>query len=687
MSSAADGGWFGRLTGWIIFPVDLLALIATVAGVISAVGVPIAYLQLRTERAQLRAERSHQHAHAAGALDPRIAGLDDLAMFVPTARYRGFDVGLVDRRAESAALVRQVRAGRSVITIEGPMGIGKTTLAAHICRQVRGRDIRWVFCDEKGATLTLTALAKALAGIDPAAAVPIRTAILRRATSSDMADAVIDYLTTHRMLLVLDNFHVVTDPGLHTLLTRLEHTSSPSVVILTSRTRIAELHALPLVAQTEIAGLSAADTRQLLARRGVSLSTHDSHTVWQHAGNGNPLALVLFAGRARTITQPEQLMTHLPDSADDLNEWIAPVFADLSPDAVRVAKIIAFAYGSISRDVLRTVAAPLAPENALADLNERFLVTGDAGALEMHSVVRDYVSEQTTETEQADLAHRFTDYYREHARTVFLQGLGHDEPSYGTLYLECFPDYFAATERHMRFVGDLLDRVADHGHALARGDRILVLGSGDGTHDPGFAKHGLTITDVDIQPEIAAAGRTKAAALPADITYVVTDMTTPLPPEIADRTMAAVFNIGSSFGYEDSDAANAMVFRNAANALRDDAPFVFEFVNGPHWTNKRVQRQVDVTPLPNGSTRTEVTITDPDAGTSLTLIELRRPDGTGGWFRHFMRYYRLPEIIDMMTGAGLRVIATYGARDGRVTGEPFDEHRSEAMVIVAVPDR
>ena len=175
--------------------------------------------------------------------------------------------------------------------------------------------------------------------------------------------------------------------------------------------------------------------------------------------------------------------------------------------------------------------------------------------------------------------------------------------------------------------------------------------------------------------------------LPAEIDYVVADVTKPLPAALAAQDMAAVFNIGSSFGYEDADQANAMVFRNAANALRVDAPFVFEFVNGPHWANRRVQRQVDVTPLANGSTRTEVSITDPDAATSLSLIELRRADGTGGWFRHFMHYYRLPEIIEMMAGVGLRPVAIHGARDGRVTGQPFDENESEAMVVIAVSDR
>lgn len=674
---------------------DILAVIGTAAGVIGAVGVPIAYLQLRTERQQLRAERAIERGHAAmsggpdgGADGALVAGFGELALFAPGARYRGFDVDVVDRRAAARTLVRHVRAGRTVITIEGATGVGKTTLAAHVCAQVTDRDVRWVFCDEQPSSVTLTALAKALAGVGTRTqAAGIRAALLRGAATRELVDAVVDLLTTHPMLLVLDNFHVVTDLGVHTLLARLQHSRTASSVIVTSRTRIRSLHAVPLVRQVELPGLAVEDAHRLLRQRGVALPASAARTAWERAGHGNPLALVLLAGRARTVTAPEELMDHLPDSTDDLNQWIAPLFTDVPPAALRVAKIVAFAYGPVSRDVLSAVAHPVDVAAALAELTSRFLVTDNAGTPEMHGAVRDHVMDRTTEDELAELARRFTEYYGEQARGVFLDGLGMDEPSYGMVYLESFPDYFGATARHERFVDDLLDRLSDNGFELTAEDRILVLGSGDGTHDPGFAKHGLAITNVDIQPEIAELGRRKARVLPVDIDYVVADMTTPLPARLVDGSWGAVFNIGSSFGYDTNDDANATVFRNAANALGDKAPFVFEFVNGPHWTNRRVQRQVDVTRLPDGATREEVSITDPTSGTSLTMIGLHRADGTGGWFRHFMRYYRMPEIVALMRGAGLRVVATYGARNGRVTGEPFDEDESEAMVIIAVPDR
>jgi SAM-dependent methyltransferase len=419
----------------------------------------------------------------------------------------------------------------------------------------------------------------------------------------------------------------------------------------------------------------------LLRHRNISLRYETAKSVWERAGAGNPLALILFAGRARG-TDPEELALRLPGDAADMSAWIALVYDHLPAETQQVAKIIAFAYEPVSRAVVHAVAKPLTADGLLAELASRFLIKENAGRLEMHNAVSDYIAARTSEAEQDDLASRFTGYYQAQARSVFLEGLGNDEPSYGLLYLESFPDYFTAIDRHIRFVDDLLERLADNGYPLARGDRILVLGSGDGTHDPGFAKHGLDVTNLDIQPEIAELGRRKAASLPAEIRYVVADMTKQLPAEIVPGSMDAVFNIGSSFGYERTDRENAMVFHSAARALREGAPFVFEYVNGPHWQNRRVQRQVSVTELSSG-TRTEVSIDNPEARTSLSMISLRRPDGTAGWFRHFMHYYRLDEVTAMMQDAGLRPLAVYGATDGRVTGEPFDNEQSEAMVIIA----
>ena len=660
---------------------DMMALIGTVAGVAGTVaavaGARIAYLQLRVEREGSRGSRGKEQADRLAEL------LDKPALFAPRARYLGFDVDLIDRRAENAALLRLAHT-KSVIGIEGIAGCGKTSVAAHLCRHIgRGWDIRWVFCDERSDALTLAVLARALAsGVDSPAAAAVLAALARGSDPAETADAVIGLLDRRRTLLVLDNFHVVSDAGLRQMLERVEHSEIASAVIVTSRTRLGFLHALPLTERLELPGLGLDDSRVLLRHRNVSLQYETAKGVWERAGGGNPLALILFAGRARGA-DAEEVALSLPEDAGDMSAWIALAYEDLPAETQRVAKIIAFAYEPVSHAVVQAVAEPLSVDGPLAELTARFLIREIAGRFEMHNAVSQYIAARASEAEQDDLAARFTGYYQAQARSVFLEGLGNDEPSYGLLYLESFPDYFNAIDRHIQLVDDLLERLADNGHPLARGDKILVLGSGDGTHDPGFAKHGLDVTNLEIQPEIAELGRRKATALPAEIRYVVADMTKQLPAEIIPGSMDAVFNIGSSFGYERTDSENAMVFHSAALALREGAPFVFEYVNGPHWQDKRVQRQVDATELPDGSTRTEVSIDNPEARTSVAMISLRRPDGSAGWFRHFMHYYRLNEVTAMMEDAGLRPLAVYSAKGGRVAGEPFDEEQSEAMVIIA----
>lgn len=656
---------------------DIVALIGTIAGVagtgVAAVGARVAYLQLRVERSDSR--RGEQ----AGRLTKL---LDEPPLFAPRARYLGFDVDLINRNAENSLLQRLVR-GKSVIGIEGMAGCGKTSLAAHVCRHLgRGWNVRWVFCDERADTLTLGTLAKALASGTDSPGGTVLAAMASGAGTTETVDALIGFLADRRILLVLDNFHAVADIGLRLFLERLEHSEISSSVIVTSRMSLEFVHAVPLAMRLRMEGLSLDHSRDLLRRRSVSLRYETATKVWERAGSGNPLALILFAGRARGA-DPEELALSLPRNAEDLSKWIALAYDDLPAEVQHVAMIVAFAYESVSRAVVQAVAAPLSADKPLTELASRFLVREIGGRFEMHNAVSDYITSRIDAAEKDSLAARFTDYYQAKARAVFLEGLGDDEPSYGLLYAESFPDYFGAAERHINFVDDLIHRLSDNGYRLARGEKILVLGSGDGTHDPGFARQGFDITNLDIQSEIADRGRKKAAALAADIRYVVADMTKPLPAEISPASMDAVFNIGSSFGYEARDDENAAVFRFAAEVLKQGAPFVFEYVNGPHWQTERVQRQVDVTELPDGSVRTEVSIDNPEARTSLTMISLRRPDGTAGWFRHFMHYYRLDEIHGMMTDAGLRPVAVYGATGGRVTGEPFDADHSEAMVVIA----
>ncbi|MDV9172182.1 hypothetical protein R6V09_18960 [Streptomyces sp. W16] len=94
-----------------------------------------------------------------------------------------------------------------------------------------------------------------------------------------------------------------------------------------------------------------------------------------------------------------------------------------------------------------------------------------------------------------------------------------------------------AEERHIRLVDDLLDRLAATGRPLPRDARILVLGAGHGTHDLGFVKHGLDVTNTDIQPETAALGEQRPVRLPGRVRHVVADTTRALPDHVPAGSM------------------------------------------------------------------------------------------------------------------------------------------------------
>jgi SAM-dependent methyltransferase len=271
--------------------------------------------------------------------------------------------------------------------------------------------------------------------------------------------------------------------------------------------------------------------------------------------------------------------------------------------------------------------------------------------------------------------------YRRRARSLLLE-MG-AESSYGSLYLESFPDYISARDRHDLFVADLLARLTDHNLCPPPGSQILVLGSGNGIHDPAFAAHRYRIVNFDIQPEIADLGRLEAKKLPeADIVYHVGDMTKDLPFE--RESMDAVFNIGSSFGFEDRDEDNAAIFRHAATVLKPSKPFIFEYTNGLYFRQLKQESPVTRTALRDGSIRTEYRFEDADAGTTLTAISLRRANGEfAGIFHHFLHNYSCSTIQAMMTAVGLDIVALYGGRDGRVNGDPFNEKLSSGMVIIA----
>ena len=286
--------------------------------------------------------------------------------------------------------------------------------------------------------------------------------------------------------------------------------------------------------------------------------------VWE-AADGLPQAMLVLAGWKRGDLTLDGLRS-IPMRTDDLKSWIEPLYQELTAREQEVARLVAFLPGSADLGLIEAADAhPETTEVTLELLCGRLIVTKSGETYRMHALVRGYVDDQISDTERATFGPRVAGHYQKRARELLL---GVDEhPSYGKLYLEAHPDYLANTAQHEQLVDDLMARLAELSLQPGDGDRILVLGSGNGIHDAPFAKYGLRITNLDIQPEMVELGKAAADRLNANIEYVVGDMTHPL--DFPMNSMDAVFNIGSSFGYEGEDADNAAVRRSySARTMR-----------------------------------------------------------------------------------------------------------------------
>jgi ubiquinone/menaquinone biosynthesis C-methylase UbiE len=373
------------------------------------------------------------------------------------------------------------------------------------------------------------------------------------------------------------------------------------------------------------------------------------------------------------------VLRSLPAYEANLTQWMASLHAELDPTVRELAEIVAFAYEPVTRGLLASVLDDATRlEAGLAELVARLILSEiEPGVYEMHPLWRDHLGRLLDPDRKLRYGSRMAGHYQRRARDL-LRGVG-EEPSYGALYLESFPEYVNDGARHGRLVDDVMGCLRSTGLQPEPGARVLVLGAGHGTHDPGLARYDLDLVNVELLPDMAVRAMARARTLPTPIGYVVADMTRPLP--FRENSFDAIVNLGSSFGYEDADADNAAMFRHAARVLRQGRPLVFEYANGGYW--QRYEREIGVTTLPDGGIRTNYKVVDPQRRTSLNIISLRRPGQAPRYLHHFMHYYRLDEIVAMMADAGLEPVASYGVTaEGRVSG-PFQPTHS-AMVVIAV---
>jgi len=359
---------------------------------------------------------------------------------VPPAR-----VSFVGRERESVRLSELVR-DVPVVTLSGPGGVGKTTLAARAAEQLAGEfpdGVRW--CDlastEPGSSVALT-VAAALGG----------RSVGREDAEADLTALVLG----RRMLVVLDNCeHVIASAAA----VASQIAASPGArVLATSRESLglAEEHVLALepLALPDGDGVDAvrgADATRLFAERAAAVRTgfelHDDNAAdvarLCRRLDGLPLAVELAAARARSLSPREiadrlderfVLLAHRKSRAADRHRSLRAA-VDWSYELLSEAEQRLFArLGVFSASVAAADVEAVCSESpgqvleVLDQLVDRSLVTardvGGATRYGMLETLRDYARERLAEGDGlAALRDRHADRYVAVADSLRLEEL------------------------------------------------------------------------------------------------------------------------------------------------------------------------------------------------------------------------------------------------------------------------
>ena len=271
--------------------VDLLRTMAAIGGPAVALGRYEDYRSDLAERLGVdpAPELQHLHRELLAADDPVRTGL----------RYDG---GLLLGRDDDLARLRSALASSRLVTVLGPGGIGKTSVAQALARESVLPHVRVVELVGVGAGDDVVAAVGA--GLGVRGSVTTR-AILTPAQQADVRSRIAAELDAGPTLLVLDNCEHVLEP-VATLVAFLLATTRDLQVLATSRAplRLAAERAVPLTQ------LSPADAGDLFERRATATrpdAVLDPAAVRQVVErlDGLPLAVELAAARIRTMTVAE----------------------------------------------------------------------------------------------------------------------------------------------------------------------------------------------------------------------------------------------------------------------------------------------------------------------------------------------------------------------------------------------
>ncbi len=301
-----------------------------------------------------------------------------------------------------------------LVALLGMGGIGKTSLSVKLAQQVQHQFEYVIWRSLRNAPPVLEVLAELIQFLSDQEAKDLPPSFGGRISR------LIDYLRSHRCLLVLDNAEALLSGGQRTgqyregyegygeLLRLVGEVAHSSCLVLTSREQMKEIallegEALP-VRSLQLRGLQSTDGQHLLTAKGLSqIAADDALTKLVERYGGNPLALKLAATTIKYLFDSDigEFLGQGVTVFDDIRELLGQQFERLSDLEQELMYWLAIEREPVTVAQLReNIVLPVPQQKllrALESLGRRALIEPSAPGFTLQPVVMEYVTERLLE--------------------------------------------------------------------------------------------------------------------------------------------------------------------------------------------------------------------------------------------------------------------------------------------------